>query len=616
MKLRNLRRGLYLTKIRRSLVVVLACVLLISIFNLLAAVPSYGTWDALSFGAFSDLSGGGCPVERKRTADHLASHNYLPNGLVEVNPEGEHPIFELIREAEKEWEKKLGRASKTLEEAIAEYKRRYHRPPPKGFDDWWNYAVKHNVLLPDEYDFIWRDLEPFWGLSPHDLLAIQDVQETIADSYVVGKNESGMLDLLRTTFSEPDSWRERALLRGFDEIVDLLKPVEEHLPQFRITISPHDNPNILSDYGVRKALLDAAKEGRHVPLANLPSVSNLGFASACSPGSPGRLSETRFDPTNRPSLNKPKSFIHEHRLSMDPCTNPSIFYNHAQYVKPDSGVNPPPVAAAFFTYCSTPVFSDIQLPTFIAWQEDILPRENDPPWEEKTDERLLWRGTNTGMHHDKESQERWWYAQRIQLMRIVSALNGTERVLTTREKGMMVGNGTELPKAILNPAMMDIAFTGGAVGCSPDSFCRYMETLFEWRQSHDANGRNTGNHKYFIDVDGNGWSSRFKRLVTSNSLVFKATAYPEWWIDRVQPWVHYVPIQVDYSDLYDTYTFFRGGLYGEGGHDDLARKIGLAGREWSKTYWRKEDMTAYFFRLLLEYARLMSLDRESMSYEG
>lgn len=67
-------------------------------------------------------------------------------------------------------------------------------------------------------------------------------------------------------------------------------------------------------------------------------------------------------------------------------------------------------------------------------------------------------------------------------------------------------------------------------------------------------------------------------------------------MDRVQPWVHYVPVQVDLSDLYDAFVFFRGGLYAEGNHDHLAQKIGRAGRIWSKTYWRREDMTAYFFR--------------------
>ena len=31
----------------------------------------------------------------------------------------------------------------------------------------------------------------------------------------------------------------------------------------------------------------------------------------------------------------------------------------------------------------------------------------------------------------------------------------------------------------------------------------------------------------------------------------------EWWLDRIQAWVHYVPIKVDYSDLYDTLAYVR-----------------------------------------------------------
>jgi hypothetical protein len=116
-------------------------------------------------------------------------------------------------------------------------------------------------------------------------------------------------------------------------------------------------------------------------------------------------------------------------------------------------------------------------------------------------------------------------------------------------------------------------------------------------------------------MDGNGWSSRFKRLMTTKSLIFKASVYPEWFTERLMPWVHYVPVQVDFSDLYDALAFFRGGVNGEGGHDDLAKKIAYAGRDWSKRFWRKEDLTAYNFRLMLEYARLMSQDRGAMAYE-
>ncbi len=115
-------------------------------------------------------------------------------------------------------------------------------------------------------------------------------------------------------------------------------------------------------------------------------------------------------------------------------------------------------------------------------------------------------------------------------------------------------------------------------------------------------------------IDGNGWSGRFKRLITSNSMIFKSTVYPEWYVftytayetsrsepfsrfaNRVQPWVHYVPIQIDLTDLHDVFIFFRGDGNGEGAHENLARKIAVAGREWSKSFWRKEDLIAYMYR--------------------
>ena len=120
---------------------------------------------------------------------------------------------------------------------------------------------EHNVQLPDEYDFIHNDLEPFWGISPEDLIKIQEEQEEETDSYTLSRNETHDTDLARVAFSTPDRWRERALLRGMDEIIDLLQPVEHLLPTFRAVFSPHDNPSLLSDYRVKKFLVDAAANG-------------------------------------------------------------------------------------------------------------------------------------------------------------------------------------------------------------------------------------------------------------------------------------------------------------------------------------------------------------------
>jgi len=57
-----------------------------------------------------------------------------------------------------------------------------------------------------------------------------------------------------------------------------------------------------------------------------------------------------------------------------------------------------------------------------------------------------------------------------------------------------------------------------------------------------------------------------------------------------------VPVNLDLSDLYDSLTFFRGDLYSEDAHEELAARIALAGRAWAKTFWREEDMNAYMFR--------------------
>jgi hypothetical protein len=75
-------------------------------------------------------------VELDLASEPLGKHTLTPDGLLVVNPRGPHPIFQLIRDAEVAWEAKRARASTTLDAAVAEYRRRYRRAPPLGFDKW------------------------------------------------------------------------------------------------------------------------------------------------------------------------------------------------------------------------------------------------------------------------------------------------------------------------------------------------------------------------------------------------------------------------------------------------------------------------------------------------
>lgn len=77
------------------------------------------------------------PRKKHRTqSKRMPEHEFQENGLLKVNPAGQHPIFDLVEYAEHAWRNKTEKASKTLKQAVNEYRRRYGRAPPRGFDRW------------------------------------------------------------------------------------------------------------------------------------------------------------------------------------------------------------------------------------------------------------------------------------------------------------------------------------------------------------------------------------------------------------------------------------------------------------------------------------------------
>ncbi|KAG6896164.1 hypothetical protein C0992_009913 [Termitomyces sp. T32_za158] len=455
------------------------------------------------------------PTPRKPVV--LLPHIYRDDGLLEVNPDGGHPILELIELANARWKSKLTRASKTLDDAVREYVKRYKRRPPKGFDKWFEYVEKNNVQLPDEYDQIYKDIEPFWGYHPLDLQELQNEQELQTDTFTLGLNETDQLEVLVVSFApSTNNWSPHSLLGGARSIIKLLKDVEQDLPPFRAVISPHDSPALISDYEVKKMALDAAGRNTYMDIESIAIGPPHGWLSGCSPTSPARRKGSE-------ELSKQKSFIHDHRKAMDPCLHPYLIDNIGEFlIKEHPG--PSHKMLPRFAYCATLMHHDIQIPTLNAWVDDILPRSHDPEWDQKLDERLAWRGSNTGMWHAPNT--RWQKAQRARLVDLTNELNGTVKVLlSSSPEDVRVGEGIEIPKAKINPSMMDIAFAGKPVGCHEET-CPELRRRYEWRKRQGS--KEVGQFKYIIDVDGNAWSSRFKRLITSNSLIFKATVYPEW----------------------------------------------------------------------------------------
>lgn len=119
--------------------------------------------------------------------------------------------------------------------------------------------VKHKIQLPDEYDSIFEDLQPFYGLSPSDLIKIRDELEGQPNSYTLGKNETVKnVDILSHAFEEG---KYDEFIGGAKGLVDIFNLIQDQLPDFQMIVSPLGTPNKTTDYRVKQAALDVVARG-------------------------------------------------------------------------------------------------------------------------------------------------------------------------------------------------------------------------------------------------------------------------------------------------------------------------------------------------------------------
>ncbi|KAF7378012.1 SPX domain-containing protein [Mycena sanguinolenta] len=446
------------------------------------------------------------------------------------------------------------------------------------------------------------------------------------------------------------------LAAGGFQIIDMLREapgVEEALTEvglgeWRAVFSPHDNPNLVLDHELREMALEAARKGTYIDPLHSPPEKH-GWRVACPPFSPAWLDDTPFpdyerEPREGWPRDGPKTFIHDPLAAVDPCLHPADLRTHGAYLAHGAGPGPQRTLVPQFSYSVTPLHADIRVALPINWVPDDLPHEGRPPplgltWAERVDARLQWRGSNTGIWHAADG--RWRDAHRIRLAALAAGVGSAnvgvrvgvrvgvgggsvrragegqdmlgfgfdddedwddEEGEGGREQRVPVGAPISVPRARLVPALLDVAFAGRPLNCE-GAQCAVLEGMFEWRKAHDL--KTAARYKYVLDVSGR--ERVVESLQAPDELRLAYTTYPEWFTDRLAPWVHYVPIQNSYSDLLDALVFRA--------HDKTAERITAAGRGWSRRFWRKEDMVAYMYRPLLEYARVMSLDRDAMSFK-
>jgi hypothetical protein len=166
-------------------------------------------------------------------------------------------------------------------------------------------------------------------------------------------------------------------------------------------------------------------------------------------------------------------------------------------------------------------------------------KKNKVPWEAKKP-IVFWRGTTTGI----SPTGLWRDLPRIKLCAI--AQNS------------------------INQNLFDIGLSGVVQLSKQDaSQIKKLGYLKQFVPIKLANS-----YKYLIDIDGNSnaWSALFQKLL-SGSVVLKVASpnnFRQWYYDELIPWVNFVPIDSDMSDLVEKIHWLHK-------NDDEARKIGENG---------------------------------------
>ena len=127
-----------------------------------------------------------------------------------------------------------------------------------------------------------------------------------------------------------------------------------------------------------------------------------------------------------------------------------------------------------------------------------------------------------------------------------------------------------------------------------------MELMEGQLLPHDPEGE-AFKHKYILVIDGNAAATRLPPFLCSSSLVFLVQGMAEWYYDRIKPWVHYIPVALDLSDLEERVQW---ALDNDGEAQAIVRR---ANRVMSREV-RQEDLDCYWFRFLLEYGSLFKVD--------
>ena len=106
-------------------------------------------------------------------------------------------------------------------------------------------------------------------------------------------------------------------------------------------------------------------------------------------------------------------------------------------------------------------------------------------------------------------------------------------------------------------------------------------------------------HKYQMNIDGTVAAYRLPYLLAGSGLVFKQeSSYYEHFYSSLEPWVHYVPVASDLSDIMDRIEWARD-------NDDKARQIVRNAQKFAEDHLMPQHVLCYHAQMLSRWARII-----------
>ncbi|MCJ1313773.1 hypothetical protein MMC25_007453 [Agyrium rufum] len=569
--------------------------------------------------------------------------------------------------------------STSLGQAVDEYQRRYKQRPPPGFDKWYAYAKAKSSVIIDDFDSVHKDLLPFWGLKPREIRVrtrqvLSDKKNEVAEIQV----RDGKA-FIATSIWPTHLWMLEGIVAQMEKFAEHLPDMDLAFnvnDESRVVV-PHNvmqqhlkeaslhsgiNPIKKSTYSVDRAeswLKENITEPTHLDFIGLAIQQNYHPYTivSCPPSSRARTQNIWSKFSSCTTCARPHSqgpFISNWPLSSSPCHQPDMAHLHGLYLSPASlGVTQ--TLLPIFSQSKPSGFSDILYPSPWNYMDKATyaptspVADTDPRFPSKKN-TLFWRGaTSEGV----AVYGAWKGMARQRFVHLVNNRTDSLPVLlpVAHPRSDKASSArfaydylspsprtalTDLPA--LHPTFRDTNLTLDVslvqiVRCGgPD--CDEQEREFGLASPSDFQSH--WQYKYLLDLDGAGFSGRFLPFLQSRSLPFKAGIFREWWEGRITAWRHFVPVDVRGVGLIDALGYFGAGwgggdkvATGGGGGDKErgvskvtgskgereAERMAEEGRDWAGKVLRKEDMEIYFFRVLLEWARLTDDARDEMGFE-